>query len=255
MKKTRIFALLCALVLILGSLSFASAETKGAMHTKGTEQSTSKRIGYESERYYLLKNGKSITFYVMPNYMGSLLPKSTSKSLELWYDDIMFDCEGPLKAKCSASWVHINNDTPNEFTMYWEPNKSYKHRTATITVTGKNYKAKFKLIQFGASKIAKVVRKGNKVSVQIKLAKKAVVSSKINLEWYKSNEDESTTYKYMGEYDVKPGKTFKFKVKKGYNYSLGLYTEYKVNKNHNHFFTADSLYFAVNDTTGEQVIK
>ena len=248
MRKTRIFALLCALVLVLGSLSFASAESKAALHMKGTD--TSKVIGYEGN-FYVLKNGKSASFYVSADYVGTLY--GTKDSMNWSYRDIVFDCDVPVKAKCSASWVHITN-TNKEFFLTYDANPTQKNRTATVTVSGKGYKAKFKLIQIGSTKFVKITRSKNVVTAKFKIAKMAS-KSWIEVNMNKWNPDDETLTVKDYQIDIKAGKTsVKFKVKAGWSYNLNLVNELHYTKNRTTTNYEAYAYFYVSETTGSETV-
>lgn len=251
MKKIRLFAFLCVLVLAFGSLSFASADSKPAMYTKSSD---SKAMAYTyTPSGYTLKNGKSVKFFLMPNYLSNLYYVSNSVNYTV-YSAIFFDCDGPVKAKCSASWVHIMNIDGN-IILSFDINDTTKNRTATITVTGTNYKAKIKLAQFGASKFTSVVRKKKTVTGKIKLPKG-------NKGGYITVDDYLYGVGNVGQkaFVIKSGKTsmkFKFKVKVGHEYAVALSTFYPLTKIKPFELYSEEIWFIVNeDNIGNtQVIR
>ena len=126
MRKTKVFAFLCALVLMLSMLSFASADSRLSMQMKGVAEN---HIGNES-RYYTLKNGKTAKFYVHADYMSSLYLYGMT-SWDQSYSDIIFDCAGKVTATCSAKWVHIKK-TKGGFILSYDSNSSLKNPPAGV---------------------------------------------------------------------------------------------------------------------------
>ena len=224
MRKIRLFTLLCVLMVVFGSLSFASAESRSAMHLNGAD--TGKTIGEEGQ-YFLLKNGKSVTFYVLPQGTSWLYPKDDA--LGWYYEDIVFDCEGPVKAKCNAGWVHIKK-TRKAFVLSYDDNPSVKYRTAVITVIGMGYKAKFRLVQFGSSSFEKIVRKNDTVTVKYKIPSNKVSYACLYINASKDYDGESTLNRNW-EIELIPGKTsVSFKVKEGWDYGVQLGTRYEISE-------------------------
>ena len=230
MKKVRIFAFLCVLVLIFGSLSSASANSTLSM--KGADN---KAIAYLSDMdFYTLKNGKSVKVLILPD-------ANTLYIKDYIYNVILFDCEGPVKAKCNASWVHITNKNEN-FNLSFDINNSNKSRTATITVTGKNYKAKLKITQFGRGKFTKVLREKKTVTMNIKMPKGSK-GGRVEIYAY-DNKGENTKKTIK----IKPGKAslkLKYKVKQDRSYSIYLCTYYKITAKETAEWDTDYVVFEV----------
>ena len=218
MKKVRILALLTALVLTLGMVSLASAEGQPRMSLMKTKAAQANRIGYMGDEYYLLKNGKTATFYI-PNHSSSVL---IEKKEAKWYTDVIFDCDSVVKAKSSAKWVQIVNHK-NGFNLGLESNEKITSRTAKITVTGKGYKATIKLIQYGSGVIDSVTRNKNVVTVKFTLAK-GVKEGQMDVYYYPEGEDEEGFQTMKSKYiSIPEGTTsVKFKVKAGYMYDVHL---------------------------------
>jgi len=241
MKKIRIVAFLCALVLVLGSFSFASAESAGTvLHMKGAKPNT---IGYE-DNYFVLKDGQSATFYVHADYMSSLYPADESDPR--WsYSDILFKTKNVVKASCSASWVHISN-YENGFILSYDQNSSYKNRTATVKVKAKNYSASFKLIQWGTNSFTSVVRKKKTVTVKAKFAK-AAAGGYVSI-YMSKTDDEGNYISQSKEIWFPEGKNkLTFKVQKGWSYSISLCGLYQFTPDNSVSNSTDWVSFDITD--------
>ena len=219
MKKSRIIALLCVLMLVLTSVSFASAETpQFGLHVRSNV--LDRRIG-NIESFYLLKNGKTVKFFTHADYL-TLYPGFKNESHQYSYSDIIFDCASAVKASCSASWVHITN-YKNGFFMSCDSNQTQKNRTATITFKGTGYKATLKLTQYGKNAFTKVTRKGKTITFKYKFAK-AADGGYLSVYAYKYNNDENNSETtYSKSIELAPGSSsVKFKMTKGWHYSFSL---------------------------------
>ena len=124
MKKVRVvFVFLCVMVMMLSAVTMATADSRSVLHLNAA----SKAFGYDNE-FYLLKNGKTVSFYVCSDYVSSLFPVSAADDNGNYgYRDILFDCDGRVTAKTSASWVTINNKGGG-FNVYYSTNETLKNR-------------------------------------------------------------------------------------------------------------------------------
>lgn len=249
MRKNRFFVFFCVMVLVLGNISFISAESGAAMRITGADTG---KVFANNEDYFILKNGKTVSFYVLPFGEYMLYPKEDA--IGDCYRDILFDCEGPVRAKCSAGWVHIVN-TRNEFILTLDINPSVKSRTATVTVTGKGYKARFKLNQFGRSTIKKIVRNKKTVTVKYRMARKAKKAFlEINI-WKDSGDNDGAVLITKKAIELKPGKTsVKFKVAKQREYGVTMVTEYAFSKTRSGKLYTCLYEFYVGDATNTETI-
>ena len=231
----KILAFLCVIALLLGTLTIASAETHMTM--KGVKENI---IGYEGN-YYVLKNGKTATFYVHADYMSSLYPKGGSD----WssYRDILFDTTSPVKASCSADWVHITNSKTGFFLNY-DTNPTQKNRKATVKIKGKDYSAKFILIQFGRNDFISVIRNKKTVTVKFKMAE-AAKGGYLGINMYKYLDDGSQVSKYDSIEIEKGTTTVKFKVTAGWQYNIYLSGTYWTSDNYSTSNSTCSAYFEV----------
>ena len=129
MKKARFIALLCAVVMLLGMTSAASAKTMLRV-----ESNTSSRA-MEWNNPVLLENGKTIALFY---YSGSDFYDEYGNYVQ----DIIFDCAGAVKGKCGDSWVTLKETDQGFAITGIETNPTQKKRTATINVSGSSYSAK-----------------------------------------------------------------------------------------------------------------
>ncbi len=218
--KKRIFALLTVLILVFG-LASADGASKGiTAHVKETDSANT--WGDESSRY-LLKKGETATFYYCADYMGNLM-RSRDGNIE-YITDVEFDTPYAVKAKCTASWIHIKN-TSHGFYLTSDPNETYKNRTATVKITGKKYSAKLKLIQLGNNTMTSVVRNKKKVTVKLKMAE-GTLGGFLNVFLYKIDDPDNTSQNIPVSFP-KGASSVSFKVKAGWDYYVGLYAYYDI---------------------------
>ncbi len=240
MKKCRLLIFLCALMLLVGSVSFASAvgQPSGIIRT----DTRSNVMSWNNVR--LIENGEAPTFYLISTW--SMYEKE--KGVYLQYDDMAFDCKGKVKAKTSTSWIHIT-DTKTAFILALDANETLKTRTGKVTVTGSGFKSVITFKQFGADKLLSVTRNKNKVTVKVKYGS----APSHNLWIYGSlqvSEDESRQKNVADFYEKKTSYTFK--VSKGWHYSVyvgpGVPTEWG-----GYNSTSSSYaFFTVEKTTGTE---
>ncbi len=238
MKKFRILAFLCVIVMAFSMVSFASAAEKPVMHVGST---SANRMGYEGN-YYLLKNKETVKFFVGPGSNGSLYP--AAKSDTRWsYSDVIFDCTGPVKASCPADWVHITN-VKGGFFFNYDSNNNQTNRTTTVSVKAKGYSAKFVLTQFGKSTFTSVVRNKKVVTFKWKSATKGKVNQ-LYVYMYRYDDDGFSISK--SEYiDIPEGKkSTTYKVKAGWNYTFEIITQYQVTSERTTSSWSDSVYCTV----------
>ena len=213
MKSKRLVALLCALLMALSVVSLASAE------------GNAKYFGYESS-YYTLSNGKTVSFILMPS--SHTLYTSDGSS----YTDVIYDCEGPVKAtvKSGKDWITVKN-TMSSFIVTFSSNRTMKARTGKIVVKGDGYKATMNFTQYGCDKILSAVRTKKAVTLKFKFgtgAKAHYLS--VDYEAHKIEDDMSWWGGYNELYrDKITKKSYKFNVAKGnyYWFDLGPALAYK----------------------------
>ena len=238
MKKTRIFALLCILVLLATMTGAASAGKKHMILTAPKTEA----VSWKS--YKTLKNGSNVSFVTFANTF-SLYEKKGSVYQE--YDDIVFDCKGKVSAKTSAEWINIYDDLKGP-SIYINENESQKKRTGKVTFTGKNFKATITITQFGCDRIVSAVRKGNKVTVNLKLGDAPLHGLFIYASKGKKGENI-----FSGS---NKKTTYTFKVKKGWTYDVGcgggLKAKYSTGGSGETFIYDASFSFKVKKTTGEE---
>ena len=97
-------------------------------------------------------------------------------------------------------------------------------------MTGKGYKAKFKLIQFGRSIIKSIVRNKKTVKVSYKIASNKVGHAYLFVSAQKYNfDDENNTLRKSTSIELAPKtKSVAFKVKEGWDYGVELDTFYTI---------------------------
>lgn len=222
--KKRLFGLLMVLVLAFGLASASEASTGVTAHIKETESSNA--WGYE-DNYYVLKNGETATFYYHADYMGSLLKPRNDDVL--WIMDLVFDTPYAVKAKSSASWIHIKN-TSHGFFMTSDQNSTLKNRTATVKISGKDYSATVKLIQFGTNQMTSVVRNKKKVTVKLNMAK-AAENGYLFVSLYKIDDPDNTSQSKTIAIS-KGEKSVSFTVKAGWRYDISLFADYPIKKSY-----------------------
>ena len=205
MKKARFIALLCAVVMLLGMTSAASAKTMLRV-----ESNTSSRA-MEWNNPVLLENGKTIALFY---YSGSDFYDEYGNYVQ----DIIFDCAGAVKGKCDDSWVTLKETDQGFAITGIETNPTQKKRTATINVSGSSYSAKIQIVQMGRDKIASMKRSKNKITVTFDLGdadfhfvrvEKTKIGKDGNLDWSDDSYPVHTILK---------GKKLTFTAKKGYRY-------------------------------------
>ena len=152
MKIKRLAALLFALLMLCSVVSIASAD------------SNEKYFGY-ANNYYTLAKGKTASFLLLYN-SHSLYTSDGS-----CYEDVIYDCEGPVTATVNSgkNWITVTN-TMNSFIVTFSPNETLKSRTGKITVKGDGYKAVMKFTQYGKDRILSVKRSKKTVTLKLKLS-------------------------------------------------------------------------------------
>ena len=241
MKRTRLPALLCAILMILSIASSAAAAP--ALPGRQTVQ----RV-MSWNQYVLLKNKKTLQLYAWPNQMMRIADK---KGMDV--DDIQVDVKAAVKAKCNVDWILLS-PLPHSFTIdSIGMNVAYENRTGKITVTGKKFKGTIKITQFGTDDFYSAVRKKNKLTFSFSLGGAAL--HYYTVDRYKLNEDGS--YDYSTRKTVKEGAvkgsmkkaTFSVKVAKGYRYEVSVGPALK-NKNYlTGYNSAPSCSFQIDVTT------
>ena len=221
MKKSRFLTIICILVLVLSSISFASAST--SLNSVYMTSNNKAWLNYE-DRFYLLKNGETAEFFLqsIPAYFCSKQEDGPNN-----IEEIIFDVEGKVKAKCSASWVHIKS-YKGGLMMTFDTNGKYKDRTAKITVTGKNYKAKLVVTQWGTTSFSKVTRNKKTIAFKVKPGQ-SLDYMYLLVEGYKVGAEHTTIVR---EYIPIPEgkKTVKYKLKAGWIYLFSIDGYYLKNK-------------------------
>ncbi len=250
MKKARILALLCVIALVVSILPAASA-------AKAPITKTRTRGAIEWTENRLIKNGETVTFDL--NYGGYALYEVLSGSEEAPYyawDDLDFDCAGPVTASTSASWIHITKNKRG-FSLYIDSNQSIKTRSAKITVTGKKFKATLKFRQYGKSEILSVIRQKDQITVKLNPS-----SSKTHMffvEMTKTLSDGTTKYKYIVDDWDFTDNTYTFTVKKGWNYQIVFGASFQYTTGDGGWgaigYWDDGVEFTVKSIKGKEVIK
>ncbi len=210
MKKARFIALLCALVMLLGMTSAASAKTLLAA------ESNSSTRAMEWNSPVLLENGKTITLFY---YSSSEFYDEYGNRVA----DILFDCAGAVKGKCTDSWITLKETSQGFAITGIETNPTQKKRTGTITVTGSSYSAKIQIVQVGQDKIASMKRSKKKITITFSLGdadfhyvrvSKNKLDKDGNIDW-----SENTTYPV---HTMLKGKKLTFTAEKGYRYYVNV---------------------------------
>ena len=93
MRKTRIFALLCAVVLMIGMVSVATAQT--VLPATGVVE---RAMGWHNN--LLLKNKKTATIYVWPDWTSYPFDKDGFD-----VDAILYECKGAVTGKSNVDWL------------------------------------------------------------------------------------------------------------------------------------------------------
>ncbi len=209
MKKARFIALLCAVVMLLGMTSAASAKTMLRV-----ESNTSSRA-MEWNNPVLLENGQTVTLF---HYSGSEFYDEFGDNVR----DILFNCAGVVKGKCSDSWITLKETSQGFAITSVESNPTQKKRTGTITVTGSSYSAKIQIVQVGQDKIASMKRSKKKITVTFNLGdsdfhyvrvEKMKIDEDGNIDWSDDTYPVHTILK---------GKKITFTAQKGYRYDVNV---------------------------------
>ncbi len=239
MKKIRFLAFLCALIMLVSTVSFASAANFPGLRMATVENA----MGWN--RYRILKNNENVTF-LMNSFANDIYEK-TKKGWYEQYSDVIFDCEGKVTAKTSTSWIKVEETKPG-FILYFESNPTMKTRIGKVTVTGKNYKAVMTFKQNGRDQLVSVSRKKNKVTVKLKTGNAS--NHHIMIDAYKYEEDGTYMNRTIISEDIKKT-TYTFKVEEGWNYQIGvgplIRTEYGWSMD-----WTGSCSFTVGSTTGSE---
>lgn len=204
MRMKRLIALVCILLLTMGMVSFGSAE-------KTVPAQESKRIEFENDNIYLVKNGETAKFIIMP------IPYRVYTMDFADYTNIEFDTDSSIKGKVlsGSSWLKVTNRR-GDCIIRIARNNTAKKRTGKIRVTGKKYSATLVFTQWGRTCIASAARK--KDTVTLKLQKGSGPSAYwINI--YEYTEDYSYNEMILSSEDFSE-KTYRFKVKPGYCYYI-----------------------------------
>ena len=156
MKRIRLLALLCAILMIL---STASALAAPALPVRPALQ----RV-MSWNNYALLKNKKTLQLYAWPGTFPSIADKKGNT-----INDILADVKASVTAKSSVDWITVGKIPPSFTIESIEPLYSPENRTGKITVTGKNFKGTIKITQFGRDEFTSAKRKKNKLTFKYAL--------------------------------------------------------------------------------------
>ncbi len=241
MKKFRFLAFLCALILLVSAMSFASAAKKGPVRIQTA--TVDNAMGWHNNR--ILKNKEKVTF-LMNAFAWDIYEQGEEGYIE--YNNIIYDCEGKVTAKTSTSWIHVEKTKPG-FILSFDSNPTMKNRTGKVTVTGKGYKAVMTFKQNGRDEMVSVSRKKNKVTVKVKYGSAALHRISVNAYKY----DDDGTYMSKSILSEEATKTsYTFKVQKGWNYNIGVGPEITTQWGGWTFDWTGSCYFYVEKVTGSE---
>lgn len=213
MKRIRLLALLCAILMILSTAAAAVAAPAIPVRKSVIQRA----MGWD--HYALVKNKKTVTLYTWPSSGMHIADKS---GLDIV--DILVDAKVSVKAKTSAEWITLAA-RPHSFTILGiDQYMGTKNRIGKITVTGKKFKGTIKVVQLGRDEITSAKRKKNKLTVNYALGGASYHWYAINR--YKLNEDG--TYDFSTRKTVKQGAvkgsnktgSLTVKVAKGYYYDV-----------------------------------
>ncbi len=244
MSYKRFLALLCALVMALSVCAAASAERLRVVKPQSTKGSIS------WDENYVVKNGETVQIESFSRFW-TVFVKAEDGEIDA-YDDVVFDCDGPVKGKTSSKWIHIT-ENKRGFTLDLDENQTLKARTGKITVTGKNYKATLSIRQHGAGSITSAVRKKNKVTV--KLQKAAGNSQWVYITARRTEEDGTVLNKTIIDETAYGKSSVTFKVQKGWSYSIN-YGDAIRNRYGSHATSVDYISIPiVTKTTGTETYR
>ena len=252
MKKIRLFALLCAIVLTLSLAPMASAATRSRVAVDGV-------FSWDNTR--MIKNGETASFNVASRpYSMNEIGKNGKYDTSIYWNDLDFDCEGKVSAKSSVSWIKIQ-DTKSRFIITIENNTTKNVRSGIVTVTGKNYKATLKFKQFGFDEIVSAKQNKKKVTIKFKYSK-GCDQHMLYIDRYQDEYNEKTqTSKFKSEtvYNGPITKSsYTFTVKEGWNYSISLSPAINIKYewgDSTYTYSADNLYFYVDSVAVNKVIR
>jgi len=206
MKKTRFIAFLLALLMMISVFTTVSAEIRLIQN-----QPVDNAMSWNSPKY--VANKDSLSFYLMP-WAWCLFEKEGNHFVQ--YEDLIYDCSGPVKATTTASWIRIDN-LNGGFILGFEENYTEKNRTGKVTVTGSGYKATLKFTQFTQDSAVSVKRKKNKVTVKLKFG--TAPAHYVYVWEYMKDTDGKDLNKTLLSNQIKKN-TFTFKVRAGRRYDI-----------------------------------
>ena len=204
MRMKRLIALVCILLLAMGMVSFGSAE-------KAVPAQESRRIEFENENIYLVKNGETAKFIVLPT------PERVYTMDLNDYTNIEFDTDSSVKGKVlsGSSWLQVTNRR-GDCSIRISRNNTAKKRTGKIRVTGTKYSATLVFTQWGKTRIASAVRKKDTVTLKLQKGSGPKTYWLYICEFtpdYSYNEAIISSENFTG-------KTYKFTVRPGYEYYI-----------------------------------
>ena len=217
MRKTRIIAFICALIMLMSVMSLASAEKKPNTLRIPSASISDMDKTLSSISYRLVENGEKVTF-LLNTYSWSIYEKNPNGAGYNRYEDIVFDCEGKVKAKSSVDWIQVDNQKFG-FILNIESNFTMKNRTGKVTVTGSGFKATLTFKQNGQDQLVSVKRSKKKVTAKFKLGP----TSKhiLYISAYKTLEDGTSMTQTIKDMVPYSKNSVTFTVKKGWNYQIG----------------------------------